>query len=368
MIINFILPSTKLTGGTRVAMEIINGLANKGHEVNIITFGNPSKIDWIESRANIYYINRSFLEKIFGYLYRKIFGFQCWPEEETRKLIKTMPNCDINVATISYSGFAVSRSDNGIPFHYYMHYEPLVREDGYKKKIIEESYFLPTKKIVNSTWLANIIKKEANQETAGLVFPAINHSIFYPRKERKKINKNNEIKIVSLSKYKKWKGLEDALKAIDMVRKKGYNINFLTFGGKFNKEMLPNNVKNIEFNFVGSKMNNELAEFYSEADILVSPSYFESFPLPPIEAMACGTPVVTTRYGTEDYAFDHKNTLVVEPKKPEQIANAIIELIENSNLYEEISEEGKKTAKTFTWESATNQIENIFKKELNENT
>lgn len=364
MRINFTIFSAKLTGGTRVVMEIINGLAGRGHKINLITFGHPQDLDWIDLKAKVIYVNRSFIQKVSGYLFRKTFGFQCFPEEETRQILKVMPDCDINVATISYSGFAVSRSKKGVPFHYYMHYEPLVREEGYKKKIIKESYFLPTKKIANSSWLADMIKKHTGQNVAGLVFPAIDHNIFYPRKEKEEISKKKKIKIVSLAKYKRWKGLPEGLKAIEIVRNKGYDIEFLAFGNAFDKSMLPEDVRNIDFTFVGPKVDDSLAKLYSEADILISPSYFESFPLPPLEAMACGTPVVTTVYGTEDYAFDRKNALVVEPQKPKQMARAITELIEDKKLYNQIREKGINTAKGFTWEKATDQIENIFKQSL----
>lgn len=361
MNVNFILPTTKLTGGIRVAIEIANGLSERGHNVNVVSFGNPSDLNWIHPKFKTLYITRTFAEKIAGYCFRKVFGFQCWPEEETRKLLKLLPQSDINIATMSYTGFAAHRSRHGRPYHYFMHYEPLVREEGYKKKIIEESYFLPTTKIANSTWLAQVIKKETGQDVAGLVFPAIDHNVFFARKKEKKtINKNGEITIVSLAKYKKWKGLDDALKAVEIVRKRGYNVHFRTFGGQFNQSMLPNDVQGIEFDHVGPKMNDELAQFYSNADILISASHFESFPLPQIEAMACGTPVVTTRYGTEDYALDHKTALVVEPRNPTQMADAIIELIENRVLYEKLAEEGQKIAKTFTWEKSADQMERIF--------
>ncbi|MBI4812182.1 glycosyltransferase family 4 protein [Candidatus Falkowbacteria bacterium] len=367
MRINFVTFGMRLTGGIRVVAEIINHLAERGHQMSLVTFGSPEDLNWINLKAKVYYANRSLPQKISGYLYWQAFGFQPWPEEETRRLLKVMPDCDINVATISYSAYAVNRSGKGVPFHYYMHYEPLVREEGYKKKIIEESYFLPTKKIVNSSWLARQIKERTNQDVAGLVFPAIDHSIFYPRKEKSAARKGSKIRIVSLAKYKWWKGLPDALKAIQMVRDRGYDVDFQTFGGVFDRNILPEEVKNIEFTFVGSRINEQLAEFYSDADILISASYFESFPLPPIEAMACGTPVVTTVYGTEDYVFNGRNALVVEPKRPEQMAEAIIELIENDSLYNQLREEGIKTAKSFTWEKTAEKMEEISKKTLESN-
>jgi len=361
MKINFVIFSTKLTGGTRVVMEVINGLSDLGHEVNLITFGKPEDLDWIDLKAKVHYANRSFSEKVSGFIYRKIFGFQPFPEEQTRKLIKTMPEADVSIATISYSGLAVARSDKGTPFHFYMHYEPFVREPGYLKKIIEESYYLPTKKIVNSSWLAEKIKTETGQDIVGLVFPAIDHSIFYPRKKKDKLGK--EIRIVALAKYKRWKGVPEALETIKILRERGYKIRFSTFGTKFDKSMLPENVRNVEFDFVGRKANEDLAEFYSDADLLISSSYFESFPLPQLEAMACGIPVVTTRYGTEDYAVDGENCFVVEPHQPEKMADRVAEIIDNPNLYNKFSEAGIETASKFKWKKSVKQMEEILLKE-----
>ncbi|MCK5027386.1 MAG: glycosyltransferase family 4 protein [Candidatus Pacebacteria bacterium] len=358
--INFITCSCHLTGGNRVVMECINGLAKLGHKVSLITLGSPKDLSWIDLNADVYFVKKTFLQKIVSFLYRKVFGYDAFPEEETKKILKILPESDINVATISYLGYVSSRAMIGMPFHYFMHYEPYVRDEGYKKRIIEEAYYLPTKKIVNSTWVKNTIKKETDQDVEGIVLPAIDHNVFYPRKEKKPCDKSKKIKIVSLVKHKEWKGVPDALRAIDMVRKRGYDIEFLGFGPQFTKDMLPDDVKDIDFTCVGFKANEELAEFYSDADIVVSTSFFESFPLPQLEAMTCGTPVVTTKYGTEDYAVDGENSFVVEPKKPELVADAIVKLIESKDIYIKFSENGIKTAKKFTWDQAADQMEKIF--------
>ena len=359
MKINFIIFAHTLTGGTRVIMEMINALAKRGHEIVLITKGCPADLDWIELHAKVLYFNRTLLEKMIGFLYRKIFGFQPWPEEETRKILHIMPKADINIAAISYSGFAVHRAEQGVPLHYSMHYEPLVAEDENKKKIIEAAYFLPIYKIANSTWLAEQIKKHTGQDVAGLVFPALDHGIFYQREKKRPKSRDQKIKIVSLAKYKLWKGTFDVLKAIQIVRDSGYNVDFSMFGN-FDPRTLPDEVKHIEFNFVGSKKDNALAEFYNNADILISASFFESFPLPQLEAMACGTPVVTTKYGTEDYAIDGENSFVVEPRKPDEMAKAIIRLIETPELYAKFIENGIRTAEQFTWEHAAEQMEKIL--------
>ncbi|MBX4189731.1 glycosyltransferase family 4 protein [Candidatus Parcubacteria bacterium] len=357
--INFLVLRSWLTGGTRVIMELINVLTDMGHEVNLVSLGDPKELDWIELKGNKIFAGRTLIQKIFGFLYRMAFGYQPWPEEQTRLLMKAMPKADINVATMSYSVYAAYRSPHGVPFQFFMHNEPLVREEGYYKKVMAESYYLPTKKIVNSTWLKHQLKEVYNQEAVGMVFPGLDHKIFYSRDNKKPKNKSQKIKILSLAKYKWWKGTPDALKAIQIVRDAGYNIEFILFGN-FDPKTLPDEVKHIEFSFVGSKKNDELADLYRESDILISSSFFESFPYPQLEAMACGTPVVTTQFGTEDYAFDHQNALVIEPKNPEQMAKAIMELIDNPDMYSRFIEEGLKTAQKFTWEKAAQDFAAIL--------
>lgn len=364
MTINFIVMRSWLTGGTRFIMELINALSDRGHEVNLVSLGDEKELNWIELKGNKIFVQRNFIQKVSGFLYRMVFGFQPFPEEQTRLLMKAMPKADANIATMSYSVYSAYRSPHGVPFQFFMHDEPLVREEGYLKKVIAESYYLPTKKIVNSTWLARQLKDVYSQDNVGMVFPAINHKVFYMRNKKIPKDKNQKIKIISLAKYKWWKGTPDALKAIKIVRDAGYNVEFLLFGN-FDPKTLPDEVKDIDFTFVGSKKDEELAEFYNEADILISSSYFESFPLPQIEAMACGTPVITTQFGTEDYAFDHKNSLVVQPRQPAQMAKAIMELIDNKNLYSQFIEEGLKTAKQLTWEKAAEDLEAILTKHIN---
>ena len=97
---------------------------------------------------------------------------------------------------------------------------------------------------------------------------------------------------------------------------------------------------------------------------MLCPSLYESFPLPPLEAMACGTPVVTTRIGTEDYAFNEKNCLVVPPRQPKAIAEAILRLLKDDSMQERFRKEGLKTAKQFTYDNTVDKLEKIFKESI----
>jgi len=80
--------------------------------------------------------------------------------------------------------------------------------------------------------------------------------------------------------------------------------------------------------------------------------------------MACGTPIVTTPYGTEDYAFHEQNCLIVPPKDPKSLADATLRLLNNEPLREKFRQEGPRTAKRFTWEKTTDEIEKLFNKSI----
>jgi glycosyltransferase involved in cell wall biosynthesis len=130
-------------------------------------------------------------------------------------------------------------------------------------------------------------------------------------------------------------------------------VEWIVFGGAKGETSLP-------VQRVGKVFGAELAQVYSSAHIVFMPSWYESFPLPPLEAMACGTAVITTRYGTEDYAEHMANAWVVEPRKPDLLAEAIIELGSDATLMCRLAEAGVETARRFTWQAAAERLESTL--------
>jgi len=128
----------------------------------------------------------------------------------------------------------------------------------------------------------------------------------------------------------------------------------------YGEALLPEDNEIAKYDSLGFLNSNQLAEAYSKADILLSASWYESFPLFPIEAMACGLPVITTQKGTEDYAIDKKTALVVEPKDPNSISAAIVKLVTDRQLRYDMAMKGKVIAQKFTWQASGNQLEKIL--------
>jgi glycosyltransferase involved in cell wall biosynthesis len=101
--------------------------------------------------------------------------------------------------------------------------------------------------------------------------------------------------------------------------------------------------------YTGQLPDTELAAYYRGALALVFPSLYEGFGLPPLEAMACGTPVVTSHVTALPEVVGEA-ALLVDPYDIEAIAWGIQCVVEDSALRQELRHKGLERAKQFTWE------------------
>lgn len=112
--------------------------------------------------------------------------------------------------------------------------------------------------------------------------------------------------------------------------------------------------------FVGAAPDEKLNDIYNLADVLIYPSWFEGFGLPPLQAMKCGTPVVCSNVTSlpevvGDAALTH------EPDDIEGLANSAQKILENSDLARGFRTKGLARAKMFSWEAAANDVRNVYK-------
>jgi glycosyltransferase involved in cell wall biosynthesis len=109
------------------------------------------------------------------------------------------------------------------------------------------------------------------------------------------------------------------------------------------------------------KVDEETKHVWLEAaDVFCFPSLFEGFGLPVVEAMSHGTPVVTSATtATAEVAAD--SGLLIDPQKSEEIAEAILKILENRDLSQELSECGRERSKKFSWENSAELIVKAYK-------
>jgi glycosyltransferase involved in cell wall biosynthesis len=111
--------------------------------------------------------------------------------------------------------------------------------------------------------------------------------------------------------------------------------------------------------FTGFVPDEDLAPLYSAARIFVYPSFFEGFGLPPLEAMQCGTPVITgDRTSLPEVVGDAG--IMVDPFDVSAIADAIERLLSDENLHSDLSRRGIERAKQFSWEKAARETLAVF--------
>jgi glycosyltransferase involved in cell wall biosynthesis len=112
--------------------------------------------------------------------------------------------------------------------------------------------------------------------------------------------------------------------------------------------------------FLGFVPFETLRCFYESAAAFVFPSRYEGFGLPPLEAMACGAPVVTSNVSSLPEVVDDA-AMLVNPENVFDIARGIKEVLLNSDVREELVRRGRRQAARFSWETTARQVLEIYK-------
>jgi glycosyltransferase involved in cell wall biosynthesis len=119
--------------------------------------------------------------------------------------------------------------------------------------------------------------------------------------------------------------------------------------------------------FLGQVSDLELAVLYSVADVFAFPSFFEGFGVPPLEAMACGTPVITSNTSSLPEVVGDA-ALTVDPHDTGALAAAIKRLIADEKLREELRQKGYERAKLYTWPESAQKMLATYEKLYNNAT
>ncbi len=141
-------------------------------------------------------------------------------------------------------------------------------------------------------------------------------------------------------------------------------IEFIVIGDGPNRSKLesqaPSNVI-----FLGAVDTPTLADHFSAADIFVLPSESQSegFGIVLLESAACGTPVITTSVvGSSQFITKHNFGILIPPKSPTKLSQAIKKLLKNPLKYKKLQENCKKISSQLTWEKTAQETQIIYEK------
>jgi len=107
----------------------------------------------------------------------------------------------------------------------------------------------------------------------------------------------------------------------------------------------------------------DLISAYNGADVVVLPSLYEGFGFPALEAMACGTPAVVSSAGALPEIVGDA-AILIDPTNPEELAQAMCTVLEDSGKRSQLIEKGKVRAAGFSWKTAAQQTLTIYEKVL----
>ena len=112
--------------------------------------------------------------------------------------------------------------------------------------------------------------------------------------------------------------------------------------------------------FLGRVPDEELHQLYVAARCHVHPAHYEGFGLPPLEAMACGTPTIVSNVSSLPEGVGDA-ALLVNPLDIEEIAVAMQRLLIDDDLHIELSEKGLQRAHTFSWDRAARRTLDVYR-------
>lgn len=102
---------------------------------------------------------------------------------------------------------------------------------------------------------------------------------------------------------------------------------------------------------------NDIYKYYKAMDIMLHPSRIETFGMTILEARACGVPVITSKMcGVHEIFSEAEKEMLMDKPNAEKMAELTLKLVNNRELYTEISEKASESAKSYTWESYFREV------------
>ncbi len=209
--------------------------------------------------------------------------------------------------------------------------------------------------VVNSEQTRREFIDHLGYEPDGIVYPGVDINRFHPDAEP--AFGRDEFTMLFVGRFVEAKGVFDLVEAVAELPDDVH----LHLVGRGDTDGLKRRIEarglDSQITIEGAVPHDELPGYYAAADVFCLPSHYESFGMVNVEAMACGTPVVTTNLdGIAEYASDRETALLVPPESPAEIADAISALRSSSELMARLEARGRETAERYSWEMAGIQI------------
>ena len=209
------------------------------------------------------------------------------------------------------------------------------------------------------------------QDKIQIVLYGLDHEVFYPMKPSEAFR--NKYGLSEEKQYLLYVGSENPRKnlprffqAFGEARRSLPNLQLVKIGppdhpGQY--ALLQDMIHNLKIQdavlWINHISNHDLVTFYTFADAFVFPSLYEGFGMPPLEAMACGTPVICSNSASLPEVTGDA-ALQVDPEDVAGWTHAIIKVIEDQSLQQDLITRGLARAAQFTWEKTVRETIEVY--------
>ena len=321
----------------RAILTYADRLARRGHAVTVVVPAKSARRAWLNAAR------RAGPDWMPGFLPRVRWVARWRPDR--------LPDGDIVVATAWQSAAIAAAAPPrcGAKFYLVQHYESLYHGAF---DAVEATYRMPLRKIVISTWLAEIMREHFASPAEVLVTP-VDPALFHPVPADPP---GPRPRVLMLHHEYAWKGVADGIDAVRRARERVPTLRLVGFGVKAPRGATPYD------EFHANPPQASLAALYSGADVYLCPSWDEGLGMPPMEAMACGAALVTyDNGGCRDYARDGETALVAPRRDVADLGDKLARLAGDPSLRARIAEAGRRLVTTaFDWDRAVARLEALF--------
>lgn len=224
----------------------------------------------------------------------------------------------------------------------------------YELKLLKRSNMITT---VSHHVAQELREYGVNPNEVTVIGNGVDETIFTPIK-----NKTEDKYILFTGRLGYRKGLFDLIDCGKYICEKYPDVSFIIPGkgtllGKLQKRVEKMGIQE-RFKFLGYVDRERLINLYQNATIHIIPSHYEGLPTVLLEAMSCGLPVVATAVsGNLDVVYDGENGILISPKKPKEMADAISMLLDDDEMKRKLGEAARRTIEErYTWEAISDKI------------
>ena len=205
-----------------------------------------------------------------------------------------------------------------------------------------------------------------------IAYPGVDTSKYKVLKRNEKIAKKYQFdsdffNIVYVGNEEPRMNIETIIRALAILKKQNKKIRLIK-GGNPNsqgrREILIELIKKLGLEkdviFTGYIDEKDMPQIYNLADLSIYPISYTGFGLPPLEAMACGCPVITSNKASLPEVVGDA-AIICDPKNHNEMAEAILKIMSNNKLKKNLIKKGLKQAKKYTWRGYAQQTLDCYK-------